>query len=136
MITFWDTSAVINAFINSEVYDRLAKGEHITCVQVLAEFFAIMTGRGILAHGIRWKLTANDASAWLDLFTQECSVGDLTGPETLEALRHAQALNVQGGRVYDYLHAESAKKSKADSFLTRNTSDFQGLTGRAALEWP
>jgi predicted nucleic acid-binding protein len=136
MTTFWDTSAIINAFVSSEVYDRLDKGEHTTRPQVLAEFFAIMTGRGILAHGVRWKLTPNDVSAWLDVFSRKCSMSDLTGPETLDALRQAQALNVHGGRVYDYLHAESAKKAQADKFLTRNTNDFQGLTGRAVLEWP
>ena len=47
MITFWDTSAAINALVSPEVFDRLKTGRHVARPHLLAEFFSIMTGRGI-----------------------------------------------------------------------------------------
>jgi hypothetical protein len=43
---------------------------------------------------------------------------------------------VQGARVYDYGHALAAVKAGADVVLTRNPSDFEGLTGKAVIEHP
>ncbi len=54
----------------------------------------------------------------------------------LEALDQAPARNVSGGRVYDYGHALSATKAKAEVILTRNQEDFRGLCGSLRIEWP
>ncbi len=61
---------------------------------------------------------------------------ELNGGEILAALEQAQALSVQGGRVYDYAHAVGAIKAHADAILTRNVSHFTGLTGSTKVEWP
>lgn len=141
MTTFWDTSAIINACLNPTVLSRLESGRHISRPHTLAEFFSIMTGRGI-----RWQddqgqtilvsLTPDDAAAWLKQFAVKLEWLDLDAPEVLIALSKAQSLGIQGGRVYDYIHAEAARKGEADKFLTRNPNDFQALTGKATLEWP
>lgn len=41
-------------------------------------------------------------------------------------------MDIQGGHVYDYLHAEAAKSANTDILLTRNTDHFEGLVARVA----
>ena len=113
MITFWDTSAVINGFLNPKVLDRLNDGQHLSRPHVLAEFFSIMTGRGI-----RWiddqgqlcltVLTADDAAVWLRNFIGKLQWIDLNEKEIIQAFSQAKAFGVQGGCVYVFL----AKRSR------------------------
>jgi hypothetical protein len=60
---------------------------------------------------------------------------ELSAGEWLDGLDEAD-LKVLGARVYDYGHALAAVKAGADIVLTRNPSDFEGLTGTAAIEHP
>jgi hypothetical protein len=142
MTIFWDTSAVINALVSPPVYDRLKSGHHTARVHMIAEFFSIMTGRGIKAidaisqHEVQIIMSADDAVQWLNAFCAKIEWVDLEGSETIQALDSAQSLGIQGGRVYDYLHAEAAKKANAGKLLTRNAKHFRNLTGKITLEWP
>ena len=66
MNLYWDTSALINALVSAEVRARLDSGKHHTRSHTLCEFFAIITGRGIMAEDagvkLRIKLSAEDAA--------------------------------------------------------------------------
>ena len=100
-----------------------------------------MTGRGVGIQDSTGEvfdlvMTGNDAAKWLRGFAANLTVIDLNGAEVLDALDKAQSCNVSGGRVYDYGHVVAALRAKADVILTRNTSDFQGLTGSIKLERP
>lgn len=141
MMTFWDTSAAINSLVSAEVYDRLKAGHHAARSHLLAEFFSIMTGRGIKTideqqQEMQTVMSADDAVEWLKEFSAKLEWVDLDGAETIESLSRAQSLGIQGGRVYDYLHGEAAKKAGAKKLLTRNTKHFQNLAGAVAVEWP
>jgi hypothetical protein len=107
---------------------------------VLQEFFAIVTGRGILVEDekgspARLGLTGNDAARWLAEFAVDLQWQDLPPTTILAELAKAQARNVGGGHVYDYSHALAADAWGADVVSTRNEDDLRGLT-RARLEWP
>lgn len=138
MRTYWDTSAIINAFISADVFDHLDHGEHFTRLHSFAEFFSTMTGRGIpaLQDGVivRSKITPKDCAAWLRTFADKVEIVEPDRKEVLEALDKAQSLGIQGGHVYDYLHAIAARKAKADTVLTRNEDDFKNLV--PSVEWP
>jgi hypothetical protein len=129
---------VINAAISPEVLARLNAGEHVTRLHTFAEFFATLTGRGVpMSAGgqtVRFKLSGNECAAWLRQFADKVEVVELNKTDVLDALDQAQRLSVQGGHVYDYLHALSSKKAKVDELLTRNTDDFKGLAENPA--WP
>ncbi len=140
MKTYWDTSGLINAAISGSVLQRLAAGEHTTRTHALAEFYGILTGRGI-----RWeragqtyelRLTGEQAAQWLRDNLKPFQFTDLTAQDVLETLARAQSLNVAGARVHDYLHAVAAQKARADELLTRNQDDFRGLTGEIPVVWP
>lgn len=141
MKVFWDTSAAINAVVSPQVWERLNVDEHFARLHLFAEFFAIMTGRGIpvkdqAGNPTRLMLTPKDAARWLREFAAKVKLLELTDAETLDALDGAAQKNVQGGRVYDYGHALAAEKADAEVLLTRNLNDFTGLTNRVRPEWP
>jgi hypothetical protein len=139
--TYCDTSAAINAFVSAKVSARLDTGEHYIRLHLLSEFFATMTGRGIPVkdadgHPAKLKLSDNDAAAWLRKFCARVTVVELGVEETLDAFDAAQKKNVQGGKVYDFLHAVAADKIGSVNLLTRNAKDFADLTSKANIEWP
>ena len=141
MKVFWDTSAAINALVSAQVFRRLDSDEHFARIHLLSEFFSIITGKGIEVRDqagqlARLLLQPKDAAIWLRTFVGKVSFVELDWSETLDALDKAQALSVQGARVYDYAHALAAIKSGADVVLTRNEKDFTGLTGNVRVEWP
>lgn len=141
MKTYWDTSAAINAAVAADVAARLDAGEHAARLHLLAEFFAIMTGRGVAGtdpagQPVRVTFTGNDCAAWLRDFASRVAMVELDTDELLAGLDRAQARNVSGARVYDYGHALAAQKAMADELITRNTEDFSGLTGAVKLAWP
>ena len=139
MKTYWDASAVINAAVSGEVMARLATGEHFTRLHTLSEFFATMTGRGVKVlhesgEAAVMVFTPNQCAAWLRRFADRVEIVDLEKADVLAALDKAQSRSIQGGRIYDYLHALAASKAKADELLTRNTDDFKSLSNK--LSWP
>jgi hypothetical protein len=139
MKTYWDTSAAINAAFSSEVLDRLDSGEHVARLHLLAEFFATMTGRGILLPDAtgnlnRMLFTQKECADWLRAFAEKVQFEELTKDEALDALEKAENAGVQGSRIYDYWHALVAEKAKADELITRNTRHFQDLAKNVA--WP
>jgi len=139
MKTYWDTSAAINAAFSSKVLDRLDSGEHVARLHLLAEFFATMTGRGILlpdANGNlnRMLFTQDECAAWLRKFADRLKFEELTKDEALSGLDKAQRLGVQGARVYDYWHALVSEKTKSDELVTRNTGHFEDLARNVV--WP
>jgi predicted nucleic acid-binding protein len=137
---YWDTSAAINAAVSAEVWRRLAADVHYTRSHLFCEFFAVLTGRGILVSdsegkAVRVVLSPADACAWLRRFSQYVTAVELDSAETLDALDQAERKGIQGGRVYDYMHAAAAEKAKVDAVLTRNRDDFIGLSS-LPVEWP
>ena len=139
MKTYWDTSAAINAAFSPEVLDRLERGEHVARLHLLAEFFATMTGRGIVLPDETGNLrrilfTQQECADWLKSFAQKVQFEELTIAEALAALDMAQDAGVQGARIYDYWHALVAEKAKADELITRNIRHFQDLAPN--VSWP
>ena len=84
---------------------------------------------------VRLVLTPQDAAVWLRSFRAKVKLIELEDAQVLDALDKAHLRNIQGGRVYDYVHALAAEKVQADTLLTRNTTDFSGLT-QIAVQWP
>lgn len=114
-------------------------GKHVARLHLLAEFFATMTGRGVeiadeAGNIDRMVFTQNECAQWLRRFAETLEFKELTKEEALDGLDKAQALGVQGGRVYDYWHALVADKARSTELLTRNTRHFQGLAKN--VTWP
>jgi hypothetical protein len=140
LTTYWDTSAAINAVVSGKVAARLDKGDHFARLHLFSEFFATMTGRGLLftdkaGTPTRVLFTPDDAAEWLREFAARVTLIELEEKEMLQALKEANAKSIRGGRVHDYVHALAADKARSDVLITRNTGDFTGLL-KARVEWP
>ena len=128
---------MINAVVSDAVAQRLDSDTHFARVHNLSEFFAIMTGRGveIRGSGARAVWSPKDARRWLRDFASKVTIVELSAGEWLDGLEQAGS-KVVGARVYDYGHALATVKAGAEVVLTRNPSDFEGLTGTAVIEHP
>jgi hypothetical protein len=82
----------------------------------------------------RAVFTPKECAKWLKSFAEKVKFEELTEQEAFKALEKAQALGIQGARIYDFWHASVAQKAKADELLTRNTKHFEGLAANVA--WP
>jgi hypothetical protein len=135
MSTYWDSSALLNAIVSQTVADRMEPGD-VTRSHAFCEVFSRLTGRGLPTKNGRVILSNEDSAKIIDQLARKLTLRDLTGPETLLALRDSKSLGVQGARVHDLMHARSAVLAGVDKVLTRNVGDFSGLTGQIPVEEP
>ncbi len=135
MSTYWDSSALLNAVVSQAVASRIAPGD-VTRSHAFCEVFSHLTGRGLPTRTGRAVFSIQDAARVIEQLARKLTLRDLSGPETLSALREAKRLGVQGARIHDLMHARSAVLARVDLILTRNTGDFAGLTGRIPIEKP
>jgi hypothetical protein len=135
MSTYWDSSALLNAVVSPSVADRIAAGD-VTRSHAFCEVFSHLTGRGLPTRTGRVVFSNQDTARIIERLARKLTLRDLTGPETLSALRDAKKMGVQGARVHDLMHARSAVLAGVDLLLTRNAAGFAGLTGGIRIEPP
>jgi hypothetical protein len=135
MSTYWDSSALLNAVVSKTVAGRIQGGD-VTRSHAFCEVFSQLTGRGLPTKRGRVVLGSQDAARVIEQLARKLTLRDLTGPETLAALREARQLGVQGARVHDLMHARSAVLAGVNLILTRNVADFEGLAGQIPIRHP
>jgi hypothetical protein len=135
MSVYWDSSALLNAIVSKNVAARMAPGD-VSKSHAFCEVFSLLTGRGLPTKTGRVLFSNSDAARTINQLAQKLNLRDLTGSETLAALNDAKSLGVQGARVHDLMHARSAVLAGVDKVLTRNITDFSGLTGQIPVEMP
>lgn len=128
MKSYWDSSALVQTYLDGELQKRLIQEGAITRTHSLAEIFATFTGRADI------RMPANDAAAAIAGLLQYLEFVDLGATEASHAFRKAQSLGVRGGRVHDYLHALAAEKAGAKKLLTLDKNDFTGLVAGMKVE--
>lgn len=131
MKRYWDSSALIDAFFETQIEQWLYEPDQWTRPHALAEVFATLTsGR------LGMQFLPDDAAAIVRELTAPLKFVDLTASEILDALDEAQQFGVRGGNVHDWLHAVAAKKAGVEELLTDNLSDFQSLTDGLTIRQP
>ena len=123
MSAYWDSSAVIAAWIDPDLRLRLHRERGITRTHTLAEIFSAFTGGNLTIRQEADQAAKTVANLALDL-----DFVDLEAAQLLEALHFARAKGVRGGRVHDYLHAVAAEKNQATKIITVDRNDFEGLS--------
>jgi len=124
MKTYWDSSAIVEAWIDGGLRARLHRDGGCTRSHSLAEVFSSFTG-----GNLEIRLSADDAARTVAQLAGDLDFVDLSADEVLAALKYARAKGVRGGRVHDFLHAVAAEKAGADKIITLDENDFNGLTG-------
>jgi predicted nucleic acid-binding protein len=124
MSAYWDSSAVVAAWIDPVLRLRLHRERGITRTHTLAEVFSAFTGGNLTI-----RQDPDQAAQTMENLALDLDFVDLDKQQVLEALKSACAKGVRGGRVHDYLHAVAAEKHQATAILTVDRNDFAGLTG-------
>lgn len=130
---FVDTSCIVAALCAwhahhvravTEIERRLGAHQQLTtAAHALVESYAVLT-RLPSPH----RLSPGDTLALLEQnFFDSARIVALDGNGYRTLLRRAGEIGVSGGRTYDSLIAECARKSKAPVLLTFNAEHFAGL---------
>jgi predicted nucleic acid-binding protein len=108
----------------SELSERLEAGETlVVAAHSLAEAYAVLT-RLPAPH----RISPIDAATLVKAnFVDAATVIALTTAEYKRLIANAPGREVSGGRTYDLLIAECARKAKVASILTLNDKHFASL---------
>lgn len=105
----------------AEIQSRLGRGERLAvAAPALVETYAVLT-RLPSPH----RLSPTDAWALIEAnFMKQATIVVLTGSGYARLLRRLARQMVAGGRSYDAIIAECARKAKAETLLTLNRRHF------------
>ena len=131
MRTYWDSSALVAATMDSGIRGKLREADQFTRTHSFAEVFSTLTG-----GRLGFRVDADDAAEVIEDLASDLEIANLTTADTIAALREARNKGVRGGRTHDYLHAVAAVKGGCGRIKTLNTSDFEDLFGGVKLELP
>lgn len=123
MTAYRDSSAIIAAWINSEIRMCLHRERGVTRTHSLAGIFSAFTGGDLTI-----RQGADEAARTIANLAQDLDFVDLDQTEVVAALRLAHVKGLRGGRVHDYLHAVAAEKIQAEKLLTVDRGDFNEIT--------
>ena len=134
MKTYWDTSALIRAYVMKQ------KPQGITRSHTVSEFFCVLSGPGlaVIESGKTVKKALSPVGA--AKATRETFSGldffDLNGMQTIEAVGDsAKVRDIIGRNIHDWMHCKAAEQCGAERILTVNMKDFSRMT-RLPLEAP
>jgi predicted nucleic acid-binding protein len=129
MKPYWDSSALVECFVDPELRIRLSREGGLTRTHSLAEIFSALT-KGNLTI----RVEASAAARMLTDIARHLEFVDLSSIEVLHALEQTRRRGVRGGRVHDFLHAVAAEKAKASLLLTADENDFESLLDSVQIE--
>jgi predicted nucleic acid-binding protein len=129
MKPYWDSSALVECFVDPELRIRLSREGGLTRTHSLAEIFSALT-KGNLTI----RVEASAAARMLTDIARHLEFVDLSSIEVLHAHEQTRRRGVRGGRVHDFLHAVAAEKAKASLLLTADENDFESLLDSVQIE--
>ena len=121
MITYWDSSALIELLHRAELRASISAKNHFTRLHTLSELFSTLT------KGVNFRYSADDAAKMIDDLARDLSFVELSKEDVLEAIKTARRLGVRGGRIHDLMHASAARKSGATNLMTLDSASFTGI---------
>ncbi|HEY6226319.1 MAG TPA: PIN domain-containing protein [Verrucomicrobiae bacterium] len=118
---YLDTGVLVRALLQ-------AHPEHKRCVSLLsenaasschslAELFNTLTGF--------FKVPNDVAAEAIDSVTEEVRFEPILQSDYLKIVREARQRGIQGGIIYDALHAEIARRLKVEKIITYNITNFR-----------
>lgn len=137
---FVDTSVLVAAAHQNHPFYELSHDCLARCEKAstgLAAHGAAETFSALSRMPKPFGFTAEEAAAYVGrLVETRMRVFGLSESEILELIAGAPARGVAGGRIYDALHARTAKKAGAKALVTWNVKHFAGLETGLKIETP
>lgn len=121
MITYWDSSALIELLHRPEIRASLSPKTDFTRLHTLSELFSTLT------KGVSFRYSPDDAAKMIDDLARDLSFVELSKQDILDGIKTARRLGVRGGRIHDLLHATAARKSGAAALMTLDSAGFTGI---------
>ncbi|MGB9030160.1 MAG: PIN domain-containing protein [Acidobacteriaceae bacterium] len=128
MTDFFDTSVLVAAFqVNhvrhEECHRTFARARRAACsLHTLAEFYSTTTGFPRPA-----RLTTDEAGIFVEEIIARCRLIALTADEYVDTIRRLAQNRQSGGRTFDALLLQCARKAEAGKIYTLNLQHFREL---------
>ena len=130
MRAFFDTSVLVPAFRGDHVHHDASlrlfaaatKKDCACSVHSLAEVFAVLS-----ALPVRPPISPEQAALFLDEIHERLTAVTLTAEEYYKTVHAAAEQGLGGGRIYDSLHLQCARKCNAETIYTWNLKHFQAI---------
>jgi predicted nucleic acid-binding protein len=136
---YLDSSVLVAALVEDEASHEaclqlLRKRNAAAWTHALTETFATLTGGRL---GIR-VAPAIAAQLIEESLVPRLRLIELTAADTIETLRACASAGVRGGAIFDFLHLNAARKSKATALYTIDIRHFTALArnGDPSIESP
>ncbi len=129
---YLDTGILVRGLLeNHQDYslcEPLINGDAVSSCHSLAELFNTLTG---------FFQVPNDlASEMIDLLPQEMRFEVISQMDYLQVIRNARKRGIQGGIIYDAIHAEVARRLRVEKIVTYNLLNFRHVAPEIHIETP
>jgi predicted nucleic acid-binding protein len=120
-VIYLDTGILVRALLQSHPQHQeciaLVSKQAVSSCHSLAETFNTLTGF--------FKVPNDVAAEAIDSLSEEMKFEPILEADYLKIIREAKQRGIQGGIIYDALHAEIARRWKADKIITYNMTNFR-----------
>jgi predicted nucleic acid-binding protein len=127
---FFDTSVLVASFLGDHIHHQAslrafasATPKEAACsAHTLAEVFAVLS-----SLPVKPQILPEQAALFVDDVHKRLAGVSLSAGEYYETIRAAAEHGIAGGRVYDALLLQCARKCKAETIYTWNLKHFQAI---------
>lgn len=129
---YLDTGILVRGLLEDHpdysLCEPLIDDDAVSSCHSLAELFNTLTG---------FFQVPNDlASEMIDSLPEEMNFEVISQADYLQVIRNARKRGIQGGLVYDALHAEVARRLRVEKMITYNLSNFRHVAPEIPIESP
>ncbi len=118
---YLDTGILVRGLLAAHPFHEecqiLINAEAISSCHSLAETFNTLTAA--------FKIPNDAASQMVESLTAEMRFEALSQADYLKVIREARQRGIQGGIIYDALHAEIARRLKVERIVSYNLTNFR-----------
>ena len=107
---------------------RLINRNAVSSCHTLAEAFNTLTGH--------FKIPNDTASQMVCSLRNQMSFEGISEQDYLTVIRGARERGIQGGIVYDAIHAEIARRLKVEKIISYNLTNFRHVAPDLEIESP
>lgn len=130
MITYWDTSALIEALHRPVLRASLSPVRDTTRVHTLSELFSTLT------KGVNFRYSPEDAAKMIEDLARDINFIELSKQDAAATIKTAKRFGVRGGRIHDLMHVAAARKATAKTLMTLDPAGFTGLAADLTINSP
>ncbi len=129
---YLDTGILIRALLtahplHSECVRLVGDGSVSSC-HSLAETFNTLTGH--------FKLRNDIAAGLVESLPEQMAFEPILQSDYLKTVQEAQSRGIQGGIIYDAIHAEVARRLKVERLVTYNIKNFRHVAPDLQISEP